>query len=165
MIYLAGDVNFQMYLDLVKRLDKRPNRINVMINSPGGNACTGLAIYDRLKMVKDCTITANGDCSSAALLLMQSAKLRRATPHTSFVVHLSQMSQTGCECEDCKKEEISAENKAIKIVLDVIIQKVYRYKITEDNLIRALRERCFGVAKAKNWGFIDEVWEGGSSGT
>lgn len=157
MIYLAGDVDSEMYLDLMKRLDKRPNRINVMINSPGGNACIGLAIYDRLKTVKDCTITANGDCSSAAFLILQSGKLRRATPHTSFVIHLS---QTGCECDSCKKEEPTAEAKAIKICIDVIIQRVYRYRVTEDNLIRALRQRCFGVEKALEWGFIDEVWDG-----
>jgi ATP-dependent protease ClpP protease subunit len=157
VIYISGDVGAEMYLDLMKRLDKRPNRINVMINSPGGNACTALGIYDRLKQVKDCTITANGDCSSAAMLILQSAKLRRATPHTTFVVHLS---QTGCECEGCKNEEMTAEAKAIKTTIDVVIQKVYCYRVKEDNLIRALRQRCFGVEKALEWGFIDEIYTG-----
>jgi ATP-dependent protease ClpP protease subunit len=157
LIYLAGDVDADMYVDLMRRLDKRPNRINVMINSPGGNACMGLGIYDRLKTVKDCTITANGDCSSAALLILQSAKVRRATPNTSFVVHLANV---GCECDGCKKEEMTAEGKAIKLVLDIIIQKVYRERVSEDNLIRALRHKCFDVNRAMEWGFIDEIWTG-----
>jgi ATP-dependent protease ClpP protease subunit len=159
VIYLAGDVDAEMYLNLMRRLDKRPNRINVMINSPGGHTCTGLGIYDRLKMVKDCTITANGDCSSAALLILQAAKVRRATLHTSFVIHLSSVT-TACECEECKAHTPSAEDMAVKTCLDFILQKVYRYRISEDSLVRALRQKCFGVEKALEWGIIDEIYTG-----
>jgi ATP-dependent protease ClpP protease subunit len=148
-----------MYLDLMKRLDKRPNRINVMINSPGGGLCSALAIYDRLKMVKNCTITASGDCSSAALVILQAAKLRRATPHTSFTIHLSSVAPP-CECEECLNHLPTKEDMAIKTTLDVILQKVYRYKITEDNLVRALRQNCFDVTRAKEYGFIDEIFTG-----
>jgi ATP-dependent protease ClpP protease subunit len=148
-----------MYLDLMKRLDKRPNRINATLNSPGGSLCTGLAIYDRLKMVKDCTITANGDCSSAALVVLQAAKLRRATPSTTFVIHLAEV---GCECESCQKDSPAPnkESMAIKTCLDVVLQRTYRRKVSEDNLIKALRQNCFDAQKALEWGFVDEVWDG-----
>jgi ATP-dependent protease ClpP protease subunit len=159
MIYLAGEINTEMYLDLMKRLDKRPNRINLMINSCGGGLCSALGMYDRLRMVKDCTITANGDCSSAALVILQAAKIRRATLHSNFTFHLTSISPE-CSCEDCVKHPMSKEDMAIKTTLDIIIQKIYRYRISEDNMIRAFRQNCFGVEKALEYGFIDEIYTG-----
>lgn len=156
MIYLAGEVNSQMYLDLMKKLDETIGKVEVSINSPGGGLCSGMAMYDRLKQIEDCTVTATGDCSSAALIVLQAGKFRWATPHTSFLIHLSSV-VPNCDCDDCKKREPTKEDMAIKITLDLLIQKVYRYRVTEDNLKKAMNHKCFGVDKALEYGFIDGI--------
>jgi ATP-dependent protease ClpP protease subunit len=155
LIYLAGEVNTQMYLDIAKRLDKRPNRINICLCSEGGDLLCGLAIYDRLKAVPNCTITATGENSSAATLILQAGKIRRATPNTQFFFHLTRV--------DRGKEptpDESAEDTRSKVHLDQVLFKIWQTRISCDNIREALSRKVFGVEVALKLGVIDEVYYG-----
>jgi ATP-dependent protease ClpP protease subunit len=158
VIYLAGEVCQQMYLDLAKRLDKRPNRINVCLHSEGGDLLSGLAIYDRLLAVPDCTITATGENSSAATLILQAGKLRRATPHTQFFFHLTRVER----CDNCKElsPEDKKEDERSKVHLDQVLFKIWQTRITPDNIREALARKVFGVDVALKLGIVDEIYYG-----
>jgi len=156
MIYLSGEVNTEMYLDLAKRLDKRPNKINVSLCSEGGDLGAGLAIYDRLKAVPDCTITATGECSSMATVILQAAKLRRATPNCQFLFHLSY-----AERPEGKEDETPTPQEMLgKVHMDQIMFEIYHTKIPVAGVREALRRKLFAVDVAIKLGVIDEVYLG-----
>lgn len=74
---------------VLEQLDpQRP--ITVMINSPGGSADSGFAIYDVLRFVSPPIVTVvNGLCASAAILIgLAAEKNRRFTmPGSRFLIH------------------------------------------------------------------------------
>ena len=153
-IYLAGEVNNQMYLDVAKRLDKKPHKINICLNSEGGDLMCGLAIYDRLLMVPDCTITATGENSSAATIILQAATLRRATPMTQFYFHLAQI------CNPDPEAEEKQSNTRMKVHLDQVMFEVYNTRLTPDAIREALARKIFGAETALKLGIIDSIWRG-----
>ena len=146
MVYLAGEINMQMYLDVAKRLDKRPNRVNLCLNSEGGLLFDALAIYDRLKWVPDCTITATGQCASGATIVMQAAKFRRATPFTQFCVHLAVVE--------------TAKDTSLKVHMDQVLYEIYASRTSLKQIEEALKREVFGAKDALRYGLIDEVWNG-----
>ena len=84
---LARD--FTKRLMVIERLDpERP--VTVMINSPGGSADSGFAMYDLMRFVAPPMITVvNGLCASAAVLVLLGAdKSRRFTmPESRVMIH------------------------------------------------------------------------------
>jgi len=95
VILVAEEVSDKMYQKVVSRLllmqmddDKAP--VTVLINSPGGSADSGFAIYDALRMFKPPVRTCvNGICASAAVLIYLAApKERRSSmPNSRFLLH------------------------------------------------------------------------------
>ena len=100
-ILLAGPVTDKMARDCMSRLlameQMDPERaIKVMINSPGGSADSGFAIYDMLRFVRPPIYTVvNGLCASAGILLQLAAEKGRrfSLPESRFMIH--QPSTTG----------------------------------------------------------------------
>jgi ATP-dependent Clp protease protease subunit len=94
-LLLSGPVDDKMLRDASVRVlameqkdGKRP--INVFINSPGGSADAGFAIYDLLRFVKPPVHTiVNGLCASAGILIHLAAdkKRRFCLPESRFMIH------------------------------------------------------------------------------
>jgi ATP-dependent Clp protease, protease subunit len=75
---------------LIMNDDDEKKPITVYINSPGGSADSGFAIYDILRFVKPPVRTVvNGLCASAAVIIyLAAAKDKRfATPNSRFLLH------------------------------------------------------------------------------
>ena len=86
MVLVSGPITDKLARDFTKRLmvieRKDPERpITVMINSPGGSADSGFAMFDLMRFVAPPMITVvNGLCASAAVLVLLGAdKSRRFT--------------------------------------------------------------------------------------
>jgi ATP-dependent protease ClpP protease subunit len=156
MIYLVGEVTPDMYLSMVKKLDKKTGKVTVTLSSEGGDLMAGLAIYDRLRS-RDCTIIATGENSSAATIILQAAKIRKATPNTHFLFH-----KTRIEYQDWPEgmkptKEDTDEDNFLKKYCDDIMFGVYSTRISCDNIREAYGRKCFGVSIALKLGIIDEI--------
>ncbi len=71
--------------------EEDPNKpVTVYVNSPGGSADSGFAIYDALRFIKPQVRTiVNGLCASAAVIIYLAAPKERrfATPNSRFLLH------------------------------------------------------------------------------
>lgn len=81
--YVAGRV-------LVMEAEHPEKPISVFINSPGGSADSGFAIYDMLRFVR-CPVrtVVNGLCASAAILVFLAGRkgMRYSLPESRFLIH------------------------------------------------------------------------------
>lgn len=80
---------FSKRLMVIERTDpERP--VTVMINSPGGSADSGFAMYDLMRFVRPPMVTVvNGLCASAAILVLLGAEknARFSMPESRFMIH------------------------------------------------------------------------------
>lgn len=91
IIDLIGDIDHEMYKDLVKKLRKAEDAkidVTLAISSHGGDAAVALAIYDRIKYssVKINT-SAIGAVSSAAVLVLAAGDYRMMFSNAWVMVH------------------------------------------------------------------------------
>ncbi|GAB4141171.1 MAG: ATP-dependent Clp protease proteolytic subunit [Planctomycetota bacterium] len=94
-LLLSGPVTDRMLRDATVRcfaMEQRDAKkpITVVINSPGGSADSGFAIYDMLRFVKPPVVTVvNGLCASAGILIHLAAdkKHRFCLPESRFMIH------------------------------------------------------------------------------
>lgn len=146
MIYLFGDVNAEMALNVAYRLDKNPKRANFLLHSPGGELTAAFSIYDRIRTLPKSMVTATGQCASAATVILQAGRVRRATPTTQFMFHLTDFGNV-------------EDNKKFKPHFDGVLFNVFDRVKTWD-IHTALDLKIFNAKIAKKLGFIDEIWEG-----
>jgi ATP-dependent Clp protease protease subunit len=94
-ILISGPVDDKMLRDATVRClameQKDPKKpITVFINSPGGSADAGFAIYDLLRFIKPPVVTVvNGLCASAGILIHLAAdkKRRFCMTESRFMIH------------------------------------------------------------------------------
>lgn len=94
-IICSGPVTMEMASEfqaklLVMEKENPSEPVTVFINSPGGSADSGFAIYDLLRFVETPIRTVvNGICASAAILVFLAAdrKQRFSLPHSRFLIH------------------------------------------------------------------------------
>lgn len=76
--------------DFINSLSEEDNKIDILINSRGGNVQDGWAIYDALRSSgKEITATVEGVCASMASVVYMAApqEARFAAPHATFLIH------------------------------------------------------------------------------
>lgn len=70
--------------------DSQEEPITVIINSPGGEAYSGLGLYDALKSIASpLVVIVNGICASAGILILLAAdsENRFTLPNSRFMIH------------------------------------------------------------------------------
>lgn len=130
--------------------------IKMYINSPGGSAYAGLAIYDTMLDIKpDVQTIAVGTAASAATLLLAAGTpgKRMSLPHS--LVHIHQpIGQAGGQASD-----IAIDAKEILRLKDLyaeILSKHTRKK--KDKVLHDIdRDYYMTAAEAKEYGIIDKV--------
>ena len=80
----------QDFLEDIKGI-KDNQRVTVRINSPGGDLEAGIAIYNRLKAIKDLTTIVDGLAASAASLIAQAGKRRCVYQNSEVMIHGASM--------------------------------------------------------------------------
>ena len=130
--------------------------IKVFVNSPGGSADSGFAIYDALKFVKCPIITiTNGICASAAVIIFLGGDkdTRISMPNARFLIHQpSTFSQgSASDLEITAREIIKIREQYNEIVAEATGKTAA--KITEDSD----RDFWLSAKDALEYGLISKI--------
>lgn len=160
-IVISEDVNSAMAGEITRLVTYMENEkpdapILVTINSPGGEAYTGLGIYDTLRFTSCPVYTlVNGLCASAGIVILLSAeKDRRFTlPSSRFMIHQPSGGASGTASDI----EIKAENMKVlrKMYFDIIGDRCGH----EPNAVsdKAKRDFWLGAEEAASYGLVNSI--------
>ena len=142
---------------------KKP--ILVVLNSPGGQANQGFAIYDVLRIIvlggRTVNILCMGNVASMATFVLQAGTKRFSLPHTQFLIH--EVSQfTFGEEKVSEGEERVGENRRINTVVMNGIAK--RIGMDPIELVKLSKKKDYWLSaddalKLGENGLIDEITE------
>ena len=130
--------------------------ITIYINSPGGVATAGLAIYDTMQFVKSdiSTICMGQAASAAAILLAAGTKGKRMSlPNARVLIHQPSGGMQG-QVSDINihaKEMLDLKKKVNKILAKHTGQSIEKIETDTD------RDFFMSAEQAREYGIIDEV--------
>jgi ATP-dependent Clp protease protease subunit len=160
-LLISGPVDDRMLRDATVRClameqkdQKKP--ITVFINSPGGSADAGFAIYDLLRFLKPPVITVvNGLCASAGILVHLAAEKKRrfCLPESRFMIHQpSTMGRgTASDLDITAKEILKLRDRYNRIIADACGKGV------EQVLEAARRDFWLDAGQALEYGLVHKV--------
>jgi ATP-dependent Clp protease, protease subunit len=132
--------------------------INLFINSPGGDAFSGLALADQIERAKRkgfrVTAHASGIIASAAVPVFAVCNTRLAAPGTIFMVHEAALWKwPGRETAS----DIRSQNELMGLLRDRYIGKLVQNSKLPRDKWEALETKTtwFDADKAKVWGLVD----------
>jgi ATP-dependent protease ClpP protease subunit len=135
-------------------------KVNLFINSPGGDAFSGLALADQIERAKrkgfHFTAHASGIVASAAVPVFAVADRRLAAPGTIFMVHETSIWKwPGRETAS----DIRSQNRLMNLIRDRYIGKLAYYSNLSKEEWEDLGQKTtwFSAEQAKKWGIVDEI--------
>ncbi|HEB52738.1 MAG TPA: ATP-dependent Clp protease proteolytic subunit [bacterium] len=160
-LLMSGPVDDKMLKDatvraLAMEAEKPDAPITVMINSPGGSADAGFAIYDLLRFIS-CPIrtVVNGLCASAGILihLAGDAGTRYCMPEARFMIHQPSSGGRGqaSDLDITAKEILKLRDRYNKIIAEAC------GKTPEDVLEAARRDFWLDAGQALEYQLVDKV--------
>ena len=160
-ILVSAPVSDKLYQKVVQQLTLLEGQdadapIYVYVNSPGGSADSGFAIYDAMRFVTCPIVTiCNGICASAAVIIFLGGdKGKRVTlPNSRFLLHQpSTMGQgTASDLDITAREIIKIREKYNAIVAEATGKTVQQ--VTQD----ADRDFWLSATEAVTYGLTDKV--------
>lgn len=132
--------------------------ITVYVNSPGGSADCGFAIFDLLRYVESPVITVcSGICASAAILIFLASEKgkRYSLPNSRFLLHQpsTQAQGTASDLQITAQEIVKLRERYNEIVSEEVKQSVD--KITGDSA----RDFWLTAQEAEAYGLVSKVIE------
>jgi ATP-dependent protease ClpP protease subunit len=134
--------------------------LNLFINSPGGDAFSGLALADQIERAKKSgfrvTAHASGIVASAAVPVFAVCNVRLAAPGTIFMVHETSIWKwPGRETAS----DIRSQNRLMSLLRDRYIAKLTQYSALDREAWEDLEHKTtwFSAEKAKSWGLVDKI--------
>jgi len=161
IVFVSGPIHDMMANAVIAQLlylqsNNEKKDISMYINSPGGSAYAGMAIYDTIRHMKpDVSTIAVGTAASAATLLLAAGTKgkRYSLPHS--VLHIHQpMGQLGGQASDI---EIDAKEilRLKKLYAETLS---YHTGQTMKKVMKDIDRDFYMTAKeGKEYGIIDEV--------
>jgi len=135
-------------------------QVNLFINSPGGDAFSGLALADQIERARrkgfHITAHASGIVASAAVPVFAVCDRRLAAPGTIFMVHEAALWKwPGRETAS----DIRAQNELMTLLRDRYIGKLASYtKLSRENWEKLeYNTTWFSAEKAQSWGLVDAI--------
>ena len=163
IIFLGSDVRddnanaicAQMLLLAAEDPDKD---IWLYINSPGGSVSAGMAIYDTMKWIpNDVATVAMGLAASMGQFLLSAGTQgkRYATPHARVMMHQPSggIGGTASDIKIQAEQMLYTKNKMAELIAEHTGQTVEQITTDSD------RDRWFSAEEAKEYGFVDHVFE------
>ncbi|HLQ36197.1 MAG TPA: ATP-dependent Clp protease proteolytic subunit [Planctomycetota bacterium] len=160
-LLISGPVTDKMLRDATVRclaMEQRDTKkpIVVLINSPGGSADAGFAMYDLLRFVRPPVITVvNGLCASAGVLihLATDKKRRFCMPESRFMIHQpSTMGRgTASDLDITAREILKLRDRYNKIIAETC------GKPAEQVLEDARRDFWLDAGHALEYGLVHKV--------
>jgi ATP-dependent Clp protease, protease subunit len=130
--------------------------ISLYVNSPGGSAYAGMAIYDTMQYVKPdvSTICVGMGMSAAAMILCGGAAGKRfALPNTKMMIHQGSAGFRGtpADIQIHAQEILQMTRRMAEIIADHSSRPVEQVMVDID------RDRFMSPEDAKAYGLIDEI--------
>jgi ATP-dependent Clp protease protease subunit len=160
-IVISEDVNSAMAGEITRLVTymegENPDApILVTINSPGGEAYTGLGIYDTLRFTRCPVYTlVNGLCASAGIVILLSAEKERrfSLPSSRFMIHQPSGGASGTASDI----EIKAENMKVlrQMYFDIIGERCGHE--AEAVTQKARRDFWLGAKEAEGYGLVSAI--------
>lgn len=131
--------------------------ITVYVNSPGGSADCGFAIYDLLRYVESPVITVcSGICASAAILIFLASEKgkRYSLPNSRFLLHQpsTQAQGTASDLQITAQEIVKLRERYNEIVSEEVVKQSVE-KITADSA----RDFWLTAKEAEEYGLVSKV--------
>jgi ATP-dependent protease ClpP protease subunit len=134
--------------------------VNLFINSPGGDAFSGLALADQIERARrkgfKITAHASGIIASAAVPVFAVCDVRLAAPGTIFMVHEAALWKwPGRETAS----DISSQNELMHLLRDRYIGKLVDNSKLNKSKWEELEKKTtwFSANKALSWGLVDSI--------
>jgi ATP-dependent Clp protease protease subunit len=134
--------------------------VNLFINSPGGDAFSGLALADQIERARrrgfHITAHASGIIASAAVPVFAACDVRLAAPGTIFMVHEASLWKwPGRETAS----DIRSQNELMVLLRERYIGKLANYSKLDRAKWEELENKTtwFSAEKAKKWGLVDKI--------
>ena len=134
--------------------------VNLFINSPGGDAFSGLALADQIERAKKTgfhiTAHASGIVASAAVPVFAVCNRRLAAPGTIFMVHETAIWKwPGRETAS----DIRSQNRLMELLRDRYLNKLVQYSTLDRTEWEELEHKTtwFSAEKGKTWGLVDVI--------
>jgi ATP-dependent protease ClpP protease subunit len=134
--------------------------VNLFINSPGGDAFSGLALADQIERARrkgfKITAHASGIIASAAVPVFAVCDVRLAAPGTIFMVHEAALWKwPGRETAS----DIRSQNELMHLLRDRYIGKLVDNSKLNKTKWEELENKTtwFSANKALNWGLVDSI--------
>jgi len=151
--------NLRAWLQFLNIQSKR-RTIKLIFDSPGGEVSAAFRLYDAILLSKAPVIgIVNGECSSAAVVILQATKKRLATEHSLFLIHPVVINFGKLRLNEKIKKKIDKKlekGKKRQTALYQILMKKTGKTLKE---IKANEEKIMTAKEAKEFGLIDEVIE------
>ena len=132
------------------------------INSPGGSVTAGMAIFDTMKWIPNdvATVAMGLAASMGQFLLSAGTKGKRyATPHARVMMHQPSggIGGTASDIKIQAEQMLHIKKQMAELIAEHTGQSVAQIEADSD------RDRWFTAAEAKEYGFVDHVYETSSS--
>lgn len=159
-ILLAGEINKELSERVVRQLllleAESDDPIRVFIDSPGGDAHAGFAIFDMIRFVKPQVYTVGMGlvASAGAIILLAAPKERRlGLPHSSYLIHqpLSGIRGVATEIEIHAREIEKMRKNINELISDETGQKLKKVEKDTD------RDYWMNATEADEYGLIDKM--------
>ena len=159
-ILLSGEINKSLGERIIRQLilleDQGDDPIKVFIDSPGGDADAGFAIFDMMRFIKPEVIIIGMGlvASAAAIILLAAPKERRiALPNSHYLIHqpLSGMRGVATEIEIHAKELDKLRRKINKLISEETGQKPAKVEKDTD------RDYWMNAEEALEYGLISKI--------
>jgi ATP-dependent Clp protease protease subunit len=159
-ILLSGEINKQLAERVVRQLiileDQNEEPIKVFIDSPGGDADAGYAIFDMMRFVKPPIVTIGMGlvASAGAIILLAAPRERRVgLPNSHYLIHqpLSGMRGVATEIEIHARELDKLRKKISALIADETGQPLDKVEKDTD------RDYWMNADEAKGYGLIDRI--------
>jgi len=159
-ILLSGEINKSLGERIIRQLilleDQGDDPIKVFIDSPGGDADAGFAIFDMMRFIKPEVIIIGMGlvASAAAIILLAAPKERRiALPNSHYLIHqpLSGMRGVATEIEIHAKELDKLRRKINRLISEETGQKIDKVEKDTD------RDYWMNAEEALKYGLISKI--------
>jgi ATP-dependent Clp protease protease subunit len=159
-ILLSGEINKSLGERIIRQFilleDQGEDPIKVFIDSPGGDADAGFAIFDMMRFIKPEVVTIGMGlvASAAAIILLAAPKERRiALPNSHYLIHqpLSGMRGVATEIEIHARELDKLRRKINKLVSGETGQKLDKVEKDTD------RDYWMNAEEALEYGLISKI--------
>jgi ATP-dependent Clp protease protease subunit len=159
-ILLAGDINKSLAERVIRQLilleSESEEPIRVFIDSPGGDADAGYAIFDMMRFVKPPIVTIGMGlvASAGAIVLLAAPKENRVgLPNSHYLIHqpLSGMRGVATEIEIHSRELDRLRRRINKLIADETGQALEKVEKDTD------RDYWMGAEEAQGYGLIARI--------